>query len=677
MASYLKTPLSTWIRGAQTTIHEYQMMWQSLWQTVLATIVIIFGFAFWETWVETTEFERYKIYKWTEASFKLSFGGKPQPVKFEAEDGTVYFFDPLKYAKSDIATEALNKAMNAAMKGGIVGLSIGSIIIVLVLGFFYLQGKQQSEDFHVRGAKVGTPKDLITALEKRGKKGVISLGGIRLTHDLEPKSIALIGAPRTGKSFQITQVLQEIRAAKKRVILFDYGANFTELFYREGVDIILNPADERSAEWRPWYDNLEPAHFEQQAASLIPDTKGGDEFWTKAARSVYVAITRKLSTMYSNPSLEDLLYWGLQAQPENVISFLKGTEAAASLGKDKTAASIMSHLATYLKTFNYLRTEGTPFSIREWVENEENDGWLIISTRADQMDAVRPLISMWVDIATSAILSMRPDRERRLWYIFDELPTLHVLPSLITTLTNAPKFGGCGILGYQSHTLLQQRWGEDGANAITGACAVHCIFRAQDNPTAKWAEEDIGEAEVAQTNEGISYGVNTIRDGKTTNVNRTTTKIVLASEIKNLADLQFFLNIGSGLPVVPLQLRYKSYPTIAEAFIPRQSDKLVISASYEPDHLCDYQQEEPPTDEHMGQDMGSIPTQSGFDFETSEACDVRPNNFAETLLRGQNKNPEGKTSLLSEMEKAEAREKEFLANLRSKPVSHTNSQSSE
>lgn len=579
MASFFKGPFSAFIRGAQTTIHEYQMMVQSLYQTLILTVLIVIGFGAWQAWLETTPQDRYILKQWFVAGIKVAVKGRDAVFTYRDENGDEFLLYADKYTRSTLVKNTMNKALEGGIKGGLIGISFGAVITLAVLLFFYLKGRHQTKDFYIRGARLGTAMELDRLFRKRGAKGIISLGGIRIPAEMEPTGVILVGAPKTGKSVQITSILNEIRHAGKRAIVYDYGGNFTERFYRKDKDFLLNPTDQRSVEWRPWYDATEPAHHDQQAASLIPENTGGDTFWPTAARAVYVALVRKLEGDNDQPTLKQLLKWGLQSNADDVVEYLKETEAAAAFSKDKTASSIMSHLASYLKSFNYLPSDGTPFSIREWIKKDEDDSWLFITTKADQIDALRPLISMWVDIATSAILSMAPKYDRRIFCVFDEIPTLNVLPSLLTTLTNAAKYGGCGVLGYQSHTLLKKVYGEEAAEAITGACAVHCIYRAQDVVTAKWAQEDLGETETAETNEGISYGLNQIRDGRTTNIQRSTRPLLLASQIRALKNLQLFLNAGSGFPVVPLQLEYVKHPAIASSFIARKDKTMIVDYS--------------------------------------------------------------------------------------------------
>jgi len=581
MASFFTSPFSTFIRGAQTTIHEWQMMLQSLKQTFFAGVAVVAILSAWQIWHKTSPYERYLMSRWVVAGVKTAASGPNATMPFKGKDGRNYTLYAAKYLKSDMVKSVWRKAGHAGMIGVKIGGGLSSIIILVVLAFFYVNGRRQGRDFHVRGAQLGTTGDLTKTLKKLGCKGTISLGGIRLPRDLEPTNIAMIGAPRTGKSVQIAAALQGVRDAGERAIVYDYGGLFTRYFFREGKDVLLNPMDSRSAMWTPWLDISEPADLEQQAASLIPTEKSTDEFWPMSARAIYVALTRKIGQQQAGGSLNRLLHWGLQADTEDLIDYLGSTEARSVLGVDKTAASVRAHLATYLKALNYLRTDGDPFSIRKWISDDDSDSWLFIATNEAQIETVRPLISMWVDIAVSAILSLEENIDRRLWYAVDELTSMQAIPSLAKALTHAPKYGGCGIIGYQSKPMLEKTYGDRPAAALSGGCAIQCIYKANDIETAEWAERMLGQTEVAETNEGISYGVTQLRDGRTSNINRAVRPLVLASEIRALKKFQYFLSLGSGHPVVPIQVSYQKREQHASHYVPFDKKRLVIDLDTE------------------------------------------------------------------------------------------------
>src|SRR3546814_11515041 len=89
-------------------------------------------------------------------------------------------------------------------------------------------------------------------------------------------------------------------------------------------------------------------------------------------------------------------------------------------------------------------------------------------------------------------MSMTPDRNRRLYCVIDELPTLQRLPSLGDFLARARKDGGCGILGFQSYPKLEATYGIQDAAAITGYCYTWVGLRATDTPTNS-EERRVGE----------------------------------------------------------------------------------------------------------------------------------------------------------------------------------------
>ncbi|WP_033777683.1 type IV secretion system DNA-binding domain-containing protein, partial [Pantoea ananatis] len=96
---------------------------------------------------------------------------------------------------------------------------------------------------------------------------------------------------------------------------------------------------------------------------------------------------------------------------------------------EKTAISIRSVLTNYAKSLRYLQgldKEGKPeFSIREWMTEKQYDSsWLFISTTARHRKSVRPLITMWLSLATIFLQSMGEDSRRRVWIIGDEILNL-------------------------------------------------------------------------------------------------------------------------------------------------------------------------------------------------------------------------------------------------------------
>jgi type IV secretory pathway TraG/TraD family ATPase VirD4 len=90
----------------------------------------------------------------------------------------------------------------------------------------------------------------------------------------------------------------------------------------------------------------------------------------------------------------------------------------------------------------------------DWVQDDKQTGFLFLSSNAQQHASLRPLIFMWLAIASNAILGREADEDRRIWVLMDEMPSLHKLPELGSIIAEVRKFGGCYLIGIQSYAQL-------------------------------------------------------------------------------------------------------------------------------------------------------------------------------------------------------------------------------
>ncbi|MDF5193352.1 type IV secretion system DNA-binding domain-containing protein, partial [Vibrio parahaemolyticus] len=180
---------------------------------------------------------------------------------------------------------------------------------------------------------------------------------------------------------------------------------------------------------------------------------------------------------------------------------LEGTESASLVSKDimKTAISIKSVLATYIKSLRFLdglNNETRPdklrqkFSITNWVQDDNQKGFLFLSSNAQQHASLRPLISMWLAIASNAILGLKEDEDRRIWVIMDEMPSLHKLPELGSIIAEVRKFGGCYLIGIQSYAQLVKTYGKNAAEEMFDLLNTRFFFRAPSEPMARISAKD-------------------------------------------------------------------------------------------------------------------------------------------------------------------------------------------
>jgi type IV conjugative transfer system coupling protein TraD len=570
MSIFRNDTLGSWTRGGQAIVHNVRMSTQVFFQTGLACLILWVMGTVWYMLERSTAFERFVLVKLAEAAIKVdAAGGTNDPVRFHTPGGRQYWTSADWLIASSLAKRVLHRFEILLIHGAV----IAGLVSLAALGFawftFTRTGRGLGSNEYLRGARFGSAREVRRALWRQSK-GPLSIGGVPVPAAYEPEHILLCGAPGTGKTNLITHMLDGIRREGRRAIVYDTAGSFVEKFYRPKIDILLNPLDARTDRWSPWVDVPRDYHYDQIAESTIPD-KAGDPFWVKAPRATLVAVMRKLAQQ-KHMLTSVLVQQIMRSNLADLSTFAQGTDAAAFISKEgeRTSAGVHAELASVMRSFSYLDDTTDGFSIRKWVENERGDGWLFISVRDDQLPSLRPLITVWLDIAISAIMSLAPDRKRRIYCVIDELPSLQRLPSLSNFLARARKYGGCGILGFQSYPQLEATYGSKDAAAITGYCSTWVALRANDTPTAKLVSENLGQVEQVEANEGMSYGVNDMRDGINLSRMQVTRPLVLHTEVTNLPNLSGFLRFGRNLPVVRFSDAFHDLPTGTPAFVERQ-----------------------------------------------------------------------------------------------------------
>jgi hypothetical protein len=208
-------------------------------------------------------------------------------------------------------------------------------------------------------------------------------------------------------------------------------------------------------------------------------------------------------------------------------------------------------------------------SIRDWVQDDDQRGLLFLSSHAQQHASLRPLLSMWLAIASTAILGLKENPKRRIWVIMDEAPSLHKLPELAETIAEVRKFGGCYVLGVQSYAQLRKVYGDHAGKEMFDLLNTRLFFRAPSYAMAKLTSEELGEQDIDISREQYSYGANSIRDGISLGHQTITKPVVSASEIMQLNDLQCWLRTPGDYPIVRLDVHFDAIDAKHPPFLPR------------------------------------------------------------------------------------------------------------
>ena len=440
----------------------------------------------------------------------------------------------------------------------------------LILLLFLCKGILSRKKIHVEGQKITAPWKLAFQLKITGKNSPIHLGSLPLLKNSETRHILVSGGSGSGKTNCFHHILPQVREQKQRAIIVDTTGTFVEKYYREGKDILLNPFDERSVPWHPWCECTEVYDYESLAQSFIPSAQNAeDDFWRKSAQAVFSAA---LQVKAEEKKTSELLRLLLLEPLNTLYHALKETEAAVSLdpSSEKTAGSIRSVSASFIRCLKYFEDTETPFSIRDWVINEKDDSWLFLTSTPSQRTSLNPLLSSWFSIAMRSLLQMPEDLQRRLWFIADELPKLNKLKDLEGCLTESRKFGGCALLAIQSPAQLDAIYGISTAKILMGNCATRIVFVEQSSEIAYQISKTFGEKETKEYHEAISYGAHEMRDGVNLSLQNRRSQVVTPTSLISLNPNEAFVKLAGNLPITKIKLDYKELPKIAEGFLEKR-----------------------------------------------------------------------------------------------------------
>lgn len=581
-------------RGGQITFHSIRMFFQVNNTLVYAAIWSVIALTGVLTWLRAPDNAFWSVFYYWRNHTYASFGHDLNSEVTTFWSGKRYVGTLASQLENTQLIDLYDNVIRQTQINFLIAIGIAFTILMLAMIFFKRQGEKQSEDFHVRGFRYAEPKVLTNDLKKRAKKlkkqgignGRISDfkvdGQALFKHEFEVQHMLIDGTTGAGKSVMLRKLLRWIRKRGDKAIIYDKGCTFTNKFFDPTQDTLLNPFDERCANWDVWCDAKDASDFENIANALIPQHGEGDPFWVDSARTIFSSAAYRMSQDEKPCSTARLLSLILTSELETLGNFLQGTESASLVSKDikKTAISIKSVLATYIKSLRFLdgldekddkgQPKRKPFSITDWVQDDKQKGFLFLSSNAQQHASLRPLISTWLAIASNAILGLKDDEDRRIWVIMDEMPSLHKLPELDNIISEVRKFGGCYVIGLQSYAQLVKTYGKNTADVIFDLLNSRFYFRAPSAQMAHISSKDLGEQEVDVSREHISYGANALRDGVSIGHQTITRPVVSSSEIQAMDDLQCYLRVPGSSFITQLDLHFDKMRDVTPAFIKRE-----------------------------------------------------------------------------------------------------------
>lgn len=437
--------------------------------------------------------------------------------------------------------------------------------LLLFSMYWIRKGNNFQKTKFVKGYQLVTPDVLSKQIKKLGASP-IKLGNIPLPLNSECEHFMISGMPGSGKTNAIHGLLKQIRALNHKAVIIDSSCGFLARFFDPQQDRILNPFDQRSCNWDLWQECRADYDFEEFAESLIPSNQY-DQFWTKAAQQLFATVAIQLRSSPKR-SIKLLLDSLLAAPLPQLAKNLQGTLVAsyADPGAEQVAISIRATLVSAVQSLKYLPIQTDSFSISKWIANEQQRGWLFMSSLPTQRTVLKPLLSSWLSIAVKSLMSLGEHNTRRIWFIIDELATLNKIPILMQGLAELRRFGGCFILSFQDLQQLDSLYGLSVARSFGSLTGTKIVFRL-DSYGAKQMAALFGEQKVITANKNISLGSNQLRDGISFSDHYLAEDLIDPSDLMKLDNLEAFIKFSRNVGITKLKFPINNYPEINYGFL--------------------------------------------------------------------------------------------------------------
>jgi type IV secretory pathway TraG/TraD family ATPase VirD4 len=180
---------------------------------------------------------------------------------------------------------------------------------------------------------------------------------------------------------------------------------------------------------------------------------------------------------------------------------------------------------------------------------------VFIGSRPPEREALKPLVSAWLDTASAKLLLKTG--EPPTWVFLDELPTLQRLPKLKSALQEAGKYNVRFVLGFQGRAQLEHLYGRE-AETLMSAPATRLFLQTKEWGAAKWCAENIGMPEQERGTDSLTSSADGGRDSMNTATERRVDYLVLPNEIQNLSERTGYLRYGPY--AVPVSFGYTEFP---------------------------------------------------------------------------------------------------------------------
>ncbi|NET38238.1 MAG: type IV secretion system DNA-binding domain-containing protein [Cyanothece sp. SIO1E1] len=368
-------------------------------------------------------------------------------------------------------------------------------------------------DSHVQGQKLRTSKEV---WKERGgpKPDRLPWGADFIDLEDETQHFIVMGNIGGGKTLFMQMCMGAIaRRYNELWIVFDPKPQFIPYLEALGREIIiLNPLDYRRYTWDIAKDINDLPTAETLAAALIKGD-GNNDFWTKSARNLLVAVLMFLIVSGDDWDLSAVL--NIVSSPEDLKKVVGQDSKNAIIAEGLEGKSDKSGTNDHMLTLNTELKKYQPvaalmhsakaersISLKGLIRSERYGmKALVLGNDEDSREIIKTFNGLIFEMMVNFILSLPDNRNRRIWAWIDELASVaeYVGPNLSRFQEKARSKGGCSFAATQSYPGLVAKIGQNYADQIIELSKRITVTGGVEGRTAEvFSETYFGSVEVVR-----------------------------------------------------------------------------------------------------------------------------------------------------------------------------------
>jgi type IV secretory pathway TraG/TraD family ATPase VirD4 len=415
-------------------------------------------------------------------------------------------------------------------------LPIHPILLYFSQKYFGKKADDMMSKRHISGAKLISEKELIKLASNKPYR--FHLANIPLAIESELTHVLVGGASGNGKTLFLRKVFKvAFKIPKAKGLIHDFKGDFVSEYFDASKHLIFNPMDARSLKWTIWNDINDIADLQNFCNWIIPDNPSAkDQFWTKSGRGILEGIMLYLwkNNKTTNKDIANLT----RMSSEQLGRLLKenGLNIAADYALKQDS---LSNFRSYMN-WVYFLSDGD-FSVKEWVNN--GTGFIFLSNIEKTQESFKPMLSLFVNVVGSSILSLDENLDRRIYLFLDEFGMLNRLDQIIRLFVAGRSKGASVWTLFQENQRIEQIYSQAEMKTIMNNTANIVSLGLNEASTAKYFSERFSKMEFLEKSQTVSMGVAVNRDGLTFSEQRRQDYIVKDSDLLTVAPLKAYVKV--------------------------------------------------------------------------------------------------------------------------------------